>query len=105
MISLVVRGRESEHSVMPVFLPPVLENLNGELYGAGELTVLLAAYALVFSAALEQIVALAIHASCCLNGWNCRFSNLLTLMIRGMATGQVGLSNTKPICRERFQLA
>lgn len=97
---------ESEHSVMRMagldeeddMFAPVFRSSKRRAFwlGINLLTALAAAYAIgFFSATLEQVVALAILMPVVASMGGIAGSQTLTLMIRGMATGQVGLGNAK----------
>jgi len=97
---------ESEHSVMrmagldeedDMFAPVVISSKRRAVWlGINLLTALVAAYAIsFFSVALEKVVALAILMPVVASMGGIAGSQTLTLMIRGMATGQVGLGNAK----------
>ncbi|HOP22494.1 MAG TPA: magnesium transporter, partial [Gammaproteobacteria bacterium] len=107
---------ESEHSVMrmagldeenDMFAPVLKSSKRRALWlGINLLTVLLAAYAIgFFSAALEQIVALAILMPVVASMGGIAGSQTLTLMIRGMATGQVGLGNAKHLLSREVSIS
>jgi magnesium transporter len=97
---------ESEHSVMrmagldgedDMFAPVLISSKRRAIWlGINLLTALLAAYAIgFFAVTLEKIVALAILMPVVASMGGIAGSQTLTLMIRGMATGQVGLGNAK----------
>lgn len=97
---------ESEHSVMRMagldeeddMFAPVLRSSKRRAFwlGINLLTALAAAYAIgFFSMTLEKVVALAILMPVVASMGGIAGSQTLTLMIRGMATGQVGLGNAK----------
>lgn len=74
--------------------------------GINLLTALLAAYAIgFFTLVLEQIVALAILMPVVASMGGIAGSQTLTLMIRGMATGQVGLGNAKHLLSREFLIS
>ncbi len=97
---------ESEHSVMrmagldeedDMFAPVFVSSKRRAVWlGINLLTALAAAYAIGFFAlTLEKIVALAILMPVVASMGGIAGLQTLTLMIRGMATGQVGLGNAK----------
>lgn len=97
---------ESEHSVMrmagldeedDMFAPVLISSKRRAIWlGINLLTALAAAYAIgFFAVTLEKIVALAILMPVVASMGGIAGSQTLTLMIRGMATGQVGLGNAK----------
>ncbi len=97
---------ESEHSVMrmagldeedDMFAPVIISSKRRAIWlGINLLTALAAAYAIgFFAVTLEKIVALAILMPVVASMGGIAGSQTLTLMIRGMATGQVGLGNAK----------
>lgn len=97
---------ESEHSVMrmagldeedDMFAPVLISSKRRAIWlGINLLTALAAAYTIgFFTLVLEQIVALAILMPVVASMGGIAGSQTLTLMIRGMATGQVGLGNAK----------
>ncbi|HHL31479.1 MAG TPA: magnesium transporter [Oceanospirillales bacterium] len=74
--------------------------------GINLLTALAAAYAIgFFTVALEQVVALAILMPVVASMGGIAGSQTLTLMIRGMATGQVGLGNAKHLLSREFAIS
>ena len=97
---------ESEQTVMrmagldeedDMFAPVVISSKRRAIWlGINLLTALAAAYAIgFFAVTLEKIVALAILMPVVASMGGIAGSQTLTLMIRGMATGQVGLGNAK----------
>ncbi|VAW35554.1 Mg/Co/Ni transporter MgtE, CBS domain-containing [hydrothermal vent metagenome] len=97
---------ESEHSVMrmagldeedDMFAPILVSSKRRAVWlGINLLTALAAAYAIGFFAlTLEKVVALAILMPVVASMGGIAGLQTLTLMIRGMATGQVGLGNAK----------
>lgn len=97
---------ESERSVMrmagldeedDMFAPVVVSSKRRALWlGINLLTALLAAWVIgMFAETLEKIVALAILMPVVASMGGIAGSQTLTLMIRGMATGQVGIGNAK----------
>ncbi len=97
---------ESEQTVMrmagldeedDMFAPVLISSKRRAIWlGINLLTALAAAYAIGFFAiTLEKIVALAILMPVVASMGGIAGSQTLTLMIRGMATGQVGLGNAK----------
>ncbi|MFK8010780.1 MAG: magnesium transporter [Marinicellaceae bacterium] len=97
---------ESGHSVMrmaglddedDMFAPVLISSKRRAIWlGINLLTALAAAYAIgFFAVTLEKIVALAILMPVVASMGGIAGSQTLTLMIRGMATGQVGLGNAK----------
>ncbi|MBL4660827.1 MAG: magnesium transporter [Alcanivoracaceae bacterium] len=107
---------ESEHSVMrmagldgedDMFAPVLISSKRRAIWlGINLLTALVAAYAIgFFTVALEQIVALAILMPVVASMGGIAGSQTLTLMIRGMATGQVGLGNAKHLLYREFSIS
>ena len=107
---------ESEHSVMrmagldgedDMFAPVLISSKRRAIWlGINLLTALVAAYAIgFFTVALEQIVALAILMPVVASMGGIAGSQTLTLMIRGMATGQVGLGNAKHLLSREFSIS
>ncbi|MBL4772402.1 MAG: magnesium transporter, partial [Alcanivoracaceae bacterium] len=107
---------ESEQSVMrmagldgedDMFAPVLISSKRRAIWlGINLLTALLAAYAIgFFTIALEQIVALAILMPVVASMGGIAGSQTLTLMIRGMATGQVGLGNAKHLLSREFAIS
>lgn len=97
---------ESEQTVMrmagldeedDMFAPVLISSKRRAIWlGINLLTALAAAYAIgFFAVTLEKIVALAILMPVVASMGGIAGSQTLTLMIRGMATGQVGLGNAK----------
>lgn len=97
---------ESEHSVMrmagldeedDMFAPVLISSKRRAVWlGINLLTALAAAWAIgFFAVTIEKIVALAILMPVVASMGGIAGSQTLTLMIRGMATGQVGLGNAK----------
>jgi magnesium transporter len=80
-----------------MFAPVLISSKRRAIWlGINLLTALVAAWAIgLFADTLEQIVALAILMPVVASMGGIAGSQTLTLMIRGMATGQVGLGNAK----------
>ncbi len=104
---------ESEQTVMrmagldeedDMFAPVLISSKRRAVWlGINLLTALAAAYAIGFFAdTLEHIVALAILMPVVASMGGIAGSQTLTLMIRGMATGQVGLGNAKSLLSREF---
>jgi magnesium transporter len=107
---------ESEQTVMrmagldeedDMFAPVLISSKRRAVWlGINLLTALLAAYAIgFFSIALEKVVALAILMPVVASMGGIAGSQTLTLMIRGMATGQVGLGNAKHLLSREFAIS
>lgn len=107
---------ESEHTVMrmagldeedDMFAPVLISSKRRAIWlGINLLTALLAAYAIgFFSVTLEKVVALAILMPVVASMGGIAGSQTLTLMIRGMATGQVGLGNAKHLLSREFAIS
>ncbi|MCF6288686.1 MAG: magnesium transporter [Proteobacteria bacterium] len=107
---------ESEQTVMrmagldeedDMFAPVMISSKRRAVWlGINLLTALVAAYAIGFFAqTLEQIVALAILMPVVASMGGIAGSQTLTLMIRGMATGQIGLGNAKSLLTREFAIS
>jgi magnesium transporter len=107
---------ESEQTVMrmagldeedDMFAPVLTSSKRRAVWlGINLLTALLAAYAIgFFTIALEKVVALAILMPVVASMGGIAGSQTLTLMIRGMATGQVGLGNAKHLLSREFAIS
>jgi magnesium transporter len=107
---------ESERSVMrmagldeedDMFAPVLKSSKRRAIWlGINLLTALAAAWAIgLFAKTLEQIVALAILMPVVASMGGIAGSQTLTLMIRGMATGQVGLGNVKHLFSREFAIS
>ncbi len=113
---LDVIREEAEHSVMrmagldeesDMFAPVWISSRRRAVWlGINLLTVLLAAYVIgFFEAVLQEVVALAILMPVVASMGGIAGSQSLTLMIRGMATGQVGSGNIKHLLSREFLIA
>jgi magnesium transporter len=107
---------ESERSVMrmagldeedDMFAPVIISSKRRAIWlGINLLTALVAAWAIgLFADTLEQIVALAILMPVVASMGGIAGSQTLTLMIRGMATGQVGLGNARHLFSREFAIS
>jgi magnesium transporter len=107
---------ESEQTVMrmagldeedDMFAPVLISSKRRAVWlGINLLTALLAAYAIgLFAIAIEKVVALAILMPVVASMGGIAGSQTLTLMIRGMATGQVGLGNAKHLLSREFAIS
>lgn len=107
---------EAEHSVMrmagldeenDMFAPIWSSTKRRAVWlGINLVTVLLAAYAIgFFSAVIEQIVALAVLMPVVASMGGIAGSQTLTLMIRGMATGQLGSSNIRELMNRELMIS
>ena len=107
---------EAEHSVMrmagldeesDMFAPVLVSSKRRAVWlGINLITVLLAALAIgFFEAVLKEVVALAILMPVVASMGGIAGSQSLTLMIRGMATGQVGSGNIKHLLNREFMIA
>lgn len=107
---------EAERSVMrsagldeegDMFAPIWLSSRRRAVWlGINLITVLLAAYAIgFFKDALEKVVALAVLMPVVASMGGIAGSQSLTLMIRGMATGQVGSGNIRHLLNREFLIA
>jgi len=107
---------ESEQTVMrmagldeedDMFAPVIISSKRRAVWlGINLLTALLAAYAIgLFAIALEKVVALAILMPVVASMGGIAGSQTLTLMIRGMASGQVGLGNAKHLLSREFAIS
>ena len=107
---------ESEQTVMrmagldeedDMFAPVLISSKRRAVWlGINLLTALVAAYAIGFFAdTLEHVVALAILMPVVASMGGIAGSQTLTLMIRGMATGQVGLGNAKSLLSREFLIS
>ena len=107
---------ESERSVMrmagldeedDMFAPVITSSKRRAVWlGINLLTALAAAWAIgLFANTLEQIVALAILMPVVASMGGIAGSQTLTLMIRGMATGQVGLGNARHLFSREFAIS
>jgi magnesium transporter len=90
-----------------MFAPVLISSKRRAVWlGINLLTALLAAYAIgLFAIALEMVVALAILMTVVASMGGIAGSQTLTLMIRGMATGQVGLGNAKHLLSREFAIS
>lgn len=113
---LDVIREEAERSVMrsagldeegDMFAPIWLSSRRRAVWlGINLLTVLLAAYAIgFFKDALEKVVALAVLMPVVASMGGIAGSQSLTLMIRGMATGQVGSGNIRHLLNREFLIS
>lgn len=107
---------ESERNVMrmagldeedDMFAPVIVSSKRRALWlGINLLTALAAAWAIgLFADTLEKIVALAILMPVVASMGGIAGSQTLTLMIRGMATGQVGLGNAKNLLSREMAIS
>lgn len=107
---------EAEHSVMrmagldeesDMFAPILISSKRRAVWlGINLVTVLLAALAIgFFEAVLKEVVALAILMPVVASMGGIAGSQSLTLMIRGMATGQVGSGNINHLLNREFMIA
>jgi len=107
---------ESENSVMrmagldgedDMFAPVLISTKRRAIWlGINLLTALAAAYAIGFFAlTLEKVIALAILMPVVASMGGIAGSQTLTLMIRGMATGQVGMGNAKHLLSREFAIS
>ncbi len=107
---------ESEQTVMrmagldeedDMFAPVLISSKRRAIWlGINLLTALLAAYAIgFFSIAIEKVVALAILMPVVASMGGIAGSQTLTLMIRGMTTGQIGLGNAKHLLSREFAIS
>ncbi|MCF6318517.1 MAG: magnesium transporter [Proteobacteria bacterium] len=107
---------ESEQTVMrmagldeedDMFAPVLISSKRRAIWlGINLLTALLAAYAIgFFTIALEKVVALAILMPVVASMGGIAGSQTLTLMIRGMTTGQIGLGNAKHLLSREFAIS
>jgi magnesium transporter len=107
---------ESEQTVMrmagldeedDMFAPVIISSKRRAVWlGINLLTALLAAYAIgLFAIALEKVVALAILMPVVASMGGIAGSQTLTLMIRGMASGQIGLGNAKHLLSREFAIS
>ncbi len=107
---------EAERSVMrmagldeesDMFAPILVSSKRRAVWlGINLITVLLAALAIgLFEAVLKEVVALAILMPVVASMGGIAGSQSLTLMIRGMATGQVGSGNIKHLLNREFMIA
>lgn len=107
---------ESENSVLrmagldgedDMFAPVLISSKRRAIWlGINLLTALAAAYAIGFFAlTLEKVVALAILMPVVASMGGIAGSQTLTLMIRGMATGQVGMGNAKHLLSREFAIS
>ncbi len=107
---------ESEQTVMrmagldeedDMFAPVLISSKRRAVWlGINLMTALLAAYAIgFFTIALEKVVALAILMPVVASMGGIAGSQTLTLMIRGMTTGQVGLGNAKHLLSREFAIS
>ncbi len=107
---------EAEHSVMRMaglneesdMFAPILKTSRTRAVwlGINLLTALLAAYAIgLFAETLEKIVALAILMPVVASMGGIAGMQTLTIMIRGMATGQVGGGNTRDLMSREMMIA
>ncbi|WP_223787233.1 magnesium transporter [Marinicella meishanensis] len=110
-----VMREEAERSVMrmaglneesDMFAPIMVSSKRRAIWlGINLLTVLLAAYAIgFFEATLQQVTALAILMPVVASMGGIAGSQTLTLMIRGMATGQVGSGNIRDLLSREFMI-
>ncbi len=107
---------ESEQNIMrmagldeedDMFAPVVISSKRRAIWlGINLLTALVAAYAIGFFAdTLEKVVALAILMPVVASMGGIAGSQTLTLMIRGMATGQIGIGNFKHLLSREFAIS
>lgn len=107
---------ESENSVLrmagldgedDMFAPVLVSSKRRAIWlGINLLTALAAAYAIgLFALTLEKVVALAILMPVVASMGGIAGSQTLTLMIRGMATGQVGMGNAKHLLSREFAIS
>jgi magnesium transporter len=107
---------ESENSVLrmagldgedDMFAPVLISSKRRAIWlGINLLTALAAAYAIgFFTLTLEKVVALAILMPVVASMGGIAGSQTLTLMIRGMATGQVGMGNAKHLLSREFAIS
>ncbi len=107
---------ESEQTVMrmagldeedDMFAPVLISSKRRAVWlGINLLTALAAAFSIgFFATTLERIVALAILMPVVASMGGIAGSQTLTLMIRGMATGQVGLGNAKSLLSREFAIS
>ncbi len=107
---------ESEQTVMrmagldeedDMFAPVIISSKRRAVWlGINLLTALAAAYAIgFFSDTLEKVVALAILMPVVASMGGIAGSQTLTLMIRGMATGQIGIGNFKHLLSREFAIS
>jgi len=107
---------ESENSVLrmagldgedDMFAPVLISSKRRAIWlGINLLTALAAAYAIGFFAlTLEKVIALAILMPVVASMGGIAGSQTLTLMIRGMATGQVGIGNAKHLLSREFYIS
>jgi len=107
---------ESENSVLrmagldgedDMFAPVLISSKRRAIWlGINLLTALAAAYAIgLFALTLEKVVALAILMPVVASMGGIAGSQTLTLMIRGMATGQVGMGNAKHLLSREFAIS
>ena len=107
---------EAEHSVMrmagldeenDMFAPILTSTKRRAVWlGINLITVLLAAYAIgFFSDVIEQFVALAVLMPVVASMGGIAGSQTLTLMIRGMATGQLGSSNIRELMNRELLIS